>query len=168
MSQWAGISLLSQQVTQQLQHLFLTSPTDSKNPSWTTNPRFSLWLQRLLNSWGSCQSWSQVHGEKLTLQLPKAPSHPLVYGKEVSFWHPESVSNAPFKEKENGENKEEKKGAAAENLPSPLMEKCSAKSVFLSPLEEKAKPQLPMFSKWPTQTHKGSSASLPPGKVFFN
>lgn len=171
MSQWAEISLLSQQVTQQWEHLLFTTLTDSKNPSWTMNPRCSLWLQWLLYSCGSCQSWSQIQGEKFTLQLPKAPSHPLVYEKEVSFWHLESVSNAPFKERENRENEEEKEGDAAENLPSPLMEKCSAKSaicVFLSPLKEKAKPQLPMFSKWPTHTYKGSSAFLPPGKVFFN
>lgn len=54
------------------------------------------------------------------------------------------------KRKKTGRKKEEKEGAAAENLLSPLMEKCSAKSeicVFLSPLKEKAKPQLPMFSK---------------------
>lgn len=75
-----------------------------------------------------------------------------------------------IKRKEGGKKK--KKGwLPAEKLPSPLMEKWNAKCakcVFLSSLKEKAKPQLPMFNKWPTKTYKDSSAFLPPGKVFFN
>lgn len=71
----------SRQLTQQSVHLSFTNTTNSKKPLWIMNQRCLLWLQKLLNCWESCQSWSYTHGEKLSLQLPKAPFHPLVSEK---------------------------------------------------------------------------------------
>lgn len=150
---------------QQWVHLFLISSNDSKKTWRIMNPSCSLWHQRLL-SWLGVMSkleiltWEEIHPAAVQSTLRRRG---VILASSISI-----KCSFPIERKE-GKNGEKGVMSACWNITLPT-DKQNAKCalcVFLSPLKKKAKPQLPMFSKWPTQTYKSWSAFFIPWKSFL-